>query len=209
MAFDVNLWNETERRFGRVDMSGFFLRHDLDRTEWSSLVIIPDWAVSVLNRFKVSIVDVLDKEKLKKYFSVNDLAKIIALNNLTLFSKYSLVDRNFLTADYELVKLSETKSIIDEVLDYFDNTSEKNYQVSKKEDEAVASFNATAVKFHEFIAGYDNRNILVVKPGFVSALSDRGYSIEFFSDCLKMHYSYKPIRDVSTTPVFLSYLNLL
>lgn len=209
MSVDVDLWQETERRFGTVDMSGFSLRHDLERSDWVSLIVVPDWAIKVLNRFKVSTLDILDEEKLKKYFSVNDLAKIIALNNLQVFKKYSLVDSCFFAYDEEVCQLSRTKSIIDEVLDYFDDSNEKNYQLSKKENEANVSYNATTVKFHEFIAGYNNRNILVVKPGFVSALSDREYSIGFFSDCLKMHYSYKPIRDVSLSPEFLSYLNLL
>lgn len=178
--------------------------------EPTSFILIPFWAEKVLKRNKLSLKDILDYEKIRKFFSLEDLAGLLSIQENTEIETFKLITlRTVLLSSWEktsgalkvelgstVIPLSyseEVKSYVSQMLNASDDVASQNVQDS----------------VYRVVDIERNTFCIVLKPGFSALHESSEALLNFVKDILKVFYVYHKVEDVSKEPIFKTYLTLL
>ena len=176
-----------------------------------SFIFVPYWVETVLKRNNLNTIEVLNYPTLKTLLSLNDLAQLLSLQKFEgikiikeLDSKQCLF--NSWRNSTQTSQLTELDSVLeplscskDLTLDLLDRLSLSSAPL--KYDFALPNYKILDL----------NREVtaVILNPGFIDFESDKiNYSI-FISDLLKSLYVYNTVTEVSSYPLFKSYIHLL
>ena len=180
--------------------------------EPTSFVFIPFWVEKVLKRNKLSLKDILEYEKIRKYFSLEDLAGLLCvqesdqLGSFSSFKEFSL--RTVLLSSWMKTSGALAVELGSAVIPLSYSKEVKNYVLVKLSEQDVVSQNIDD-PVYRIVDIERNTFCIVLKPGFVKLHNSVEALLDFVKDILKVFYVYHKVEVVSREPIFKAYLNLL
>lgn len=177
--------------------------------ETTSFVLIPFWVEKVLKRNKLSLKDILDYEKIRKYFSMEDLAGLLSIQDsgsFNVFQKFTL--RTVLLSSWEKTSGVLSAELGSAVIPLSYSEEVKSYVTMKIVGDDVTSQEVNEPSYR-IVDIERNTFCIVLYPGFLKLQEVVESLLNFVRDILKVFYVYHKVEDVSKEPIFRFYLDLL
>ncbi len=175
----------------------------------TSFVLVPFWVEKVLKRNNLNLSDILDYSKIRKYFSLEDLAGLIFVqDNLSLKPFENLNLNTILLSSWR-----KTSGVLTSELDSGAIPLSYSKEVSSYVKTMLCGNNETTqdVKdsVYRIVDIERNTFCIVLKEGFIKEEGLAFNLLNFIKDILKVFYVYHKVEDVSKEPIFRTYLELL
>lgn len=178
--------------------------------ETTSFILLPYWAEKVLKRNKLSLKDILDYEKIRKFFSMEDLASLLSIQETSVLETFKLISlRTVLLSSWEKTSGALKVELGSTVLPLSYSEEVKRYVTQRLTAEENAASQDVKNSVYRVVDIERNTFCIVLKPGFTKLHESSESLLEFVRDILKVFYVYHKVEDVSREPIFKTYLNLL
>jgi len=168
-----------------------------------TIIFVPYWICNTLKRNNRLLGDVLDYDVCRKFISVDDISGLLGFQqipelagytvstDISLLSRWESTTGNRLELDSTVIPLSHSKE--KDVLERLKNTS--GY------DDQLPVFKVVDIE-RDFTA-------VIVNEGFMEAIKNNSTKKSLIDSLLDVSYKYGKIHDVSKTPLFRAYMDLL
>lgn len=180
-------------------------------TNLKQIVLIPHWIADGLKRKNMVMADCLDFVKIKDIFSLNDLAGFIALEHFSdvIFGIEAPVPATGLHIGMRIPEgYPEAKKLFwDTVCKIADDAStrteikERLFTLESKQERYEKSF-------YTYDLTQDTLGI-VISPGFFVGDAMKNEQLLLVESILRTLYVYHTLPDVSSSPIFRRYLELI
>ena len=184
-------------------------------------VLVPYWVQQVLARNKMNYIDILDYEKVRKVMSADDVASMMALNNLnnnnmTKFSKHTLLNelfRDWSNGDlwWGSQKSDANQKEYNNVIQPLSTADITLNNVFERLcfDEGVTFDTNSYGDLYKLQVNNDGTIFVFLQKGLLNALEDRSFALKLTSEYLQTLYGLLSIPEVSTRSAFQLYYKLI
>jgi hypothetical protein len=178
------------------------MKHMLTTGGKTRTYVIPGWIHRTLTRHSMSMMDIFDYTKIRRVVAQDDMASWVYINDI-----YK-VRQSRLTYD-NLVSLYD---VIDDASRLeFSNISriaEADYTAASV-IERLSTVNIMSVTTAYQIVTIHDCVFVILNEGFLTHIEDLEALQDFIQQYLKAQYTIAPLADVSCTPLYPLYLELL
>lgn len=160
-------------------------------------------------RNNLNLIDIVDFSKIRKHYSINDIAELLALNNI-------LSDDNSVCSGLVTLPIIYCNDSIRYNIDSDDKSDLMNSVLPLSKTEEIVSniYNKlqstydSSYNVYEIIVLQDTIYV-ILKDGFFAFMQDSVNKLEFTRAYLKECYKLQPIYKVSMLPIYRQYMTLL
>lgn len=174
-------------------------------------IIVPDWISQAITRNNLNTIDILNYSKLRNILSIEDMAQLVAVNT-GMFDQYvemttsGLIgiwnDTNKLTSEQQI----ELDTVISKLA--YSELTQEAVVARLTNDGANDSSNASPL--FSIRSLQDKLIVINIARGFLNAIKDREFAIQYLSEYLKSLYSHESTYKVSAASrAYRLYLELL
>ena len=172
-----------------------------------TVILVPYFIENVLKRNRHALADALDYEVLKKFISLDDLRMFLKFQESSFSNSFGFISRSVLFNSW--VQRSQcARSELDS--DYIPlANSEKDNDTIKEMLSLTLGQSQDDTKPYAVIDISREIVAVVVRPGLNEYLEKKEGQLQIVRDILKALYASAEVHEVSSTPLFKKYVELL
>lgn len=173
-----------------------------------NIIFVPHWICEVLKRNNCSLREVLNYDVLRKYVSLDDMSGLLGFQQTPEIARLKLSSDNSLLSKWESsAVLTRSRPELDSVVVPMSHSKEKEV-VSRLLKSGYDTFDEGYSCFA--VTDVDRDNFLVImNPGFMDEIKNPEVFKKIVTKLLSQSYVYCRIDEVSKTPIFKTYVDLL
>lgn len=173
-----------------------------------NIIFVPHWISDVLKRNSCSLKEVLNYDVLRKYVSLDDLSGLLGFQQTPEIARLKLSSNNSLLSKWESsAVLPRNRPELDSMVAPMSYSKEKEV-VSRLQKSGYDTYGEDYDVFK--VVDVDRDNFLVImNNGFLEEIKNSEVFIKLVTKLLSQSYVYCRIEEVSKTPVFKTYVDLL
>lgn len=171
-----------------------------------SFVLVPFWVEDVLRRNKLPMASMLDYGKMAELMSVEDRSAFLSLQKANKIKLFATSYNSHLLGSWEQSAQNEQKAVLDAAvvpMSYSETSSKDTYERLEAGDQLPEEKPWSIVDVDR------NTMAIVLKPGFVKAVTINSVALNLVREILRVFYGYYEVHQVSQLNLFGKYLELL
>lgn len=173
-----------------------------------NIIFVPHWISEVLKRNNCSLKEVLNYDVLRKYVSLDDLSGLLGFQQTPEIARLKLSSNNSLLSKWESsANTQRSRPELDSMVAPMSYSKEKEV-VSRLQKSGYDAYDDGYDVFN--VVDVDRDNFLVImNNGFLEEIKNSEVFVKLVTKLLSQSYVYCRIEEVSKTPVFRTYVDLL
>lgn len=172
-----------------------------------NIIFVPHWISDVLKRNNCSLKEVLNYDVLRKFVSLDDLSGLLGFQQTPEIARLKLSSNNSLLSKWESSAAQRSRPELDSMVAPMSYSKEKEV-VSRLQKSGYDAYGEDYNVFN--VVDVDRDNFLVImNNGFLEEIKNSEVFVKLVTKLLSQSYVYCRIEEVSKTPVFKTYVDLL